>query len=171
MSKQTEQKLQEAQRELELYSDNIQILQLALAKANTEYTTVLSGLQSKIDLLEAPFTKAKANFESASREFARAQKIFEQEQSIFKKAQELYDQKRQAEIKHTESLKTRLEEAVKNKEKEIQITHVRVKNAQRDVAEYIRQLEKEKREQPRSNPSSPKAANDDNPGRRNNLVA
>jgi DNA repair exonuclease SbcCD ATPase subunit len=169
MSKQTEQKLQEAQRELELYSDNIQILQTALAKANTEYATLLSSLQSKIDLLEAPLIKAKSNFDSASREFARAQKIFEQEQSAFRKAQEAYDQKRQTEIKHTESLKTRLEEAIKNKEKEIQITHVRMKNAERDVAEYIRQQEKEKRDSSRS--TGLKAANDNTPRRRNDLVA
>jgi ATP-dependent Clp protease ATP-binding subunit ClpA len=171
MSKQTEQKLLEAQRELELYSDNVKILQEALTKASTEYTALLSGLQLKINLLETPLSKAKANFDSASREFARAQKVFEQEQSSFRKAQELYEQKRQAEMNRTESLKARLEDVISNTEKELQITNARVKNAQRDVAEYIRQQEKEKRDHSGPASASPKNTNDTSGGRRNNLVA
>ena len=162
MSKQTEQKLQEAQRELELYSDNVLILQADLQKANKEYNDLLASLQMKISQLETPLIKAKANFDSASREFARAQKVFEQEQSAFRNAQEAYDQKKQNEIKHTDSAKLRLEEAIKSKEKEISITHIRMKNAERDVAEYLRQKEKEDRTPANDNKS---------PSRRNNLVA
>lgn len=146
MSNQIEQKLNDARRELELHSDNILILQSDLQRINKEYQETVSEFQARINLLEAPVQKAKINFDKASREFARAQKAFEQDQTAFRNAQETFDSKKQNEIKQTDSAKFRMEELIKNKEQEIKSTHARMKNAERDVAEYVRQLEKEKRD-------------------------
>lgn len=166
MESRIKQKLKESQHSLELYSDNVRILQKNLQDLMSEQVKLHSSLQQEQEKLRAPLKKERQNFESASREFERAQATFNRQQQAFKKAEDAYEQKAAQLERSMASTLLTLENKIRQIEKEIIAADIKAKNAERDVKAYMQQAEAE--EKATKNTSNPQ--NKNMGGRRNSLL-
>lgn len=143
----TKQQLEDARRDLDLYTQNVIILQNALQKKAKEQSELFSSLQEKLKQIDAPLLKAQQRFAASQREFERAQASFTQAQQEMRSAQDEESSKKQQATKQVESKKSQIEREIEKIEKDIGLTQIKARNAERDVSVYARQLESEERNQ------------------------
>lgn len=152
-SNKAQQKLVVARQQLELYTDNVMILQNDLQKMTQEQTQLMTKMQAELGRLGPQEGQARQNLVNAQATFNRAQEAYQQAQMLMQKAQ---DGAQKAQEKHQKDASliaknnstqiTALESKMNTKQNEILRARADLSRAEGSVKEYTKQAEHEQQE-------------------------
>lgn len=152
-SNRAQQKLVAARQQLELYTDNVMILQNDLQKLTHEQTQLMTKMQAELGRLAPQEGQSRQNLVNAQASFKRAQEAYEQAQALMQKAQDVAQKaqekhQKEAELiaKNNSAQVTAIESKMHTKQNELLRARADLSRAEGSVKEYTKQAEHEQQE-------------------------
>ena len=158
-----QQKLTDAQRQAELFRDNVRILNGHLQQLTQSQYQINTNSQTKVQQVTALEAQAQSTYKRAQDAFKQAETMMNKAQENYNTAQERSQKVRSAIDKNTMTQQQKLMSEINAKKREIAVAEAKELSAERAVTEYAKQLataQQKMMDQMRKTSTPNKGAND-----------
>ena len=139
-SSREQQKLTDAQRQVELLRDNVRILNGHLQQLTQKQFQINTDSQAKIQQVAILEAQAQATYKRAQDTFKQAEVAMNKAQENYNTAQERSQKVRSMIDKNAVAQQQKLESEINTKKREISVVEARELSAERTVTDYAKQV-------------------------------